>query len=93
MSDLDKWKGKTVRLRVTVQAQVMIAKRLVTEEDDWRRKKPRKLNLMKGEVFTVVGHYDGKLDLLYQPQKVAEKLILHVPTSALETFLNGHPIH
>lgn len=91
--DLDRWKDQRVRLKRTISAQVMISKNLVTETDEWGSKNRRLVNLFKGEVFTVIGHHKGKLDLLYRPLKMSEKIILHVPPSVLETHTNGHPIH
>ena len=93
MDDLDKWKGQQVCLKKTISAQVMFGKHLVmTDADGWGRKKSKRVNLMEGEVFTVIGHYKGKLDLLYRPQNISEKVILHVSLSALESPINGHNI-
>lgn len=88
MDRLDKWVGESVRLKETISAQVMIGKELVkTDPDEWGRRSVRKVSLMLGEVFTVIGHYSGKFDLLYQPLRMTEKVILHVPPSALEIHI------
>ena len=93
MSELDRWKGRSVRLKQTIKARVVLNRTFVmTEADAWGRKLQRKVNLMKGEVFIVIGHYKGRLDLLYQPRKMPEKVILHVPLSALEENINGRTI-
>ena len=93
MSQLDKWVGQRVRLKRTISAKVLMGKELVkTEPDEGGRRVPERVNLMSGETFTVIGHYSGKLDLLYKPVKISEKIILHVPPSALEVCVNDNSV-
>lgn len=90
MKTLDRWIGKRVRLTQTIISQVMIGREFVMKRNDMDRMVPSLVKLVKGEVFTVLSHYEGNLDLLYKPKRMPEKVILHVPPSVLEASVDGY---
>jgi hypothetical protein len=92
MDDLRHWVGKKVRLCESLRVLVMVGRALARELDDDGCRHPMRVTIAKEEVFRVVGFYKGRLDLLYQPKQLSEKVLLHVPPLLLEKSINGHAL-